>query len=136
MLSAYFLHPFGRTLPLWTILDILLALLLIYPAARLSRALFRKDVKNLSTALVAVSFVCVATDSLVRVFLLVPCGLYGVLFPSYEALYGTFAAGAAGSYVEDIIVVVVSLVVGVPLVMRASKLKIIEKSNRENKRAL
>jgi len=136
MLSAYFLHPLGRALPLWTILDILLALLLIYPAARLSRALFGKDVKNFSFALAVVSLVCIATDSLVRVFLLVPCGLYGVLFPSYEALYGTFAAGAAGSYVEDIIVVVVSLVVGVPLVMRASKLKIIEKSNRENKRAL
>ncbi|MFZ1039171.1 MAG: hypothetical protein WAN53_04735, partial [Candidatus Bathyarchaeia archaeon] len=87
MLSAYFLHPFGRALPLWTILDILLALLLIYPAARLSRALFGKDVKSLSIALVAVSFVCIATDSLVRVFLLVPCGLYGVLFPSYEVLY-------------------------------------------------
>jgi hypothetical protein len=136
MLSAYFLHPFGRALPLWTILDILLALLLIYPAARLSRALFRKDVKNLSTALVAVSFVCIATDSLVRVFLLVPCGLYNVLFLNYEALYAAFVVGAASSYVEDIIVVVVSLVVGVPLVMGASKLGITQKGNKEDKRAL
>jgi hypothetical protein len=136
MLSAYFLHPFGRALPLWTILDILLALLLIYPAARLSRALFGKDVKSLSIALVAVSFVCIATDSLVRVFLLVPCGLYGVLFPSYEVLYAVFVVGAASSYVEDVIVVLVSFVAGVPLVMIASKLGILEKNNKKGEKAL
>jgi hypothetical protein len=136
MLSAYFLHPFGRALPLWTILDILLALLLIYPAARLSRALFGKDVKSLSIALVAVSFVCIATDSLVRVFLLVPCGLYDALFPSYEALYAAFVVGAASSYVEDVIVVLVSFVAGVPLVMIASKLGILEKNNKKGEKAL
>ena len=136
MLSAYFLHPFGTRLPLWTILDILLALLLIYPAARLSRALFGKDAKSLSIALVAVSFVCIATDSLVRVFLLVPCGLYGVLFPSYEALYAVFVGGAASSYVEDVIVVLVSFVAGVPLVMSASKLGILQKNKRKTEKAL
>ena len=123
-------------MPLWTILDILLALLLIYPAARLSRALFGKDVKSLSIALVAVSFVCIATDSLVRVFLLVPCGLYGVLFPSYEALYAAFVGGAATSYVEDVIVIVVSFVAGVPLVMSASKLGILQKNRRKAEKAL
>jgi hypothetical protein len=136
MLSAYFLHPFGRALPFWTVLDILLALLLIYPAARLSRALFGKDVKSLSIALVVVSFVCIATDSLVRVFLLVPCGLYGVVFPSYEALYAAFVEGAASSYVEDVIVVAVSFVAGVPLVMNASKLGILEKNSKKDKRRL
>jgi len=109
---------------------------LIYPAARLSRALFGKDVKRLTIALVAVSFVCIATDSLVRVFMLVPCGLYGVLFPSYEALCAAFVAGAASSYVEDVIVVAVSFVVGVPLVMSASKLGILEKNNKKSEKAL
>lgn len=46
MLSAYFFDPFGRALPLWTILDILFALFLIYPAARFSKNLFRIDVKS------------------------------------------------------------------------------------------
>jgi hypothetical protein len=135
MLSAYFIHPFGRALPLWTILDILLALMLIYPAARLSRALFGKDVKSLAIALVTVSFVCIATDSLVRVFLLVPCGLFGVFFPSYEALYTTFVAGAASSYVEDAIVVLISFVAGVPLVISASKLGILGKNNKKKAKA-
>ena len=34
MLAAYFMHPFGRMLPLWTILDVLLALILIYPVSK------------------------------------------------------------------------------------------------------
>ena len=51
MLIAYFLHPFGRQLPLWTILDVLAALFIIYPAAKLSNSLFSKDFRRLSIAL-------------------------------------------------------------------------------------
>ncbi len=124
MLSAYFIHPFGRALPFWTILDILFALLLVYPAARLSGYLFKTDVKRLSIALVFVSFVCIATDSLVRVFLLVPCGLHSLFFGSFEELYAVFVGAAVDSYIEDFIVVVVSFLVGVPLIISALKLKI------------
>jgi hypothetical protein len=59
MLSAYFIHPFGRALPLWTILDILFALLLIYPVAKLGGSLFKADVKHLAIALVLISL-CVS----------------------------------------------------------------------------
>lgn len=130
MLSAYFIHPFGRAFPLWTILDILFALLLVYPAARFSRNLFKTDVKRLSIALVLVSFVSVATDSLVRVFLLVPCGLHGLFFKGFEELYNVFTFAAVDSYIEDLIVVVVSFLVGVPLLISASKLKILDRSQR------
>jgi hypothetical protein len=128
MLSAYFIHPFGRALPLWSILDILFALLLVYPAAKFSRNLFNTDVKRLSIALVLVSFVCVATDSLVRVFLLVPCGLHGLFFPCFEELYTVFVGAAVDSYVEDFIVVAVSFLVGVPLMISVSKLKILKEA--------
>ena len=121
MLSAYFIHPFGRALPLWTILDILFALFLIYPAAKLGGNLFKTDVKQLTIALVLISFVCIATDSLVRVFLLVPCGFYGLFFGSFDALFGEFVRAAADSYIEDLIVVVVSFIVGVPLIISVSK---------------
>lgn len=130
MLSAYFIHPFGRALPFWTILDILFALLLIYPAAKFSRNLFKTDIKRLSTALILVSFVCIATDSLVRVFLLVPCGLYGSFFGGFEGLYTVFVLAAVDSYIEDLIVVAVSFLVGVPLIISVSKLKILDKSQR------
>lgn len=130
MLSAYFIHPFGRTLPLWTILDILFALLLIYPAAKFSRNLFKTDIKRLSTALILVSFVCIATDSLVRVFLLVPCGLHDLFFKGFEELYTVFVLAAVDSYIEDLIVVAVSFLVGVPLIISVSKLKILDKSQR------
>lgn len=130
MLSAYFIHPFGRALPFWTILDILFALLLIYPAAKFSRNLFKTDIKRLSTALILVSFVCIATDSLVRVFLLVPCGLHDLFFKGFEELYTVFVLAAVDSYIEDLIVVAVSFLVGVPLIISVSKLKILDKSQR------
>jgi len=138
MLSAYFIHPFGRALPLWTILDILFALLLVYPAAKFSRNLFKTDIKRLSIALVLVSFVCIATDSLVRVFLLVPCGLHDLFFKGFEELYMVFVLAAVDSYIENLIVVAVSFLVGVPLMISVSKLKILDKSQRtvKTKKAL
>ena len=122
MLSAYFLHPFGRALPFWTILDILSALVLIFPAAKFSVNLFKGNVRRLSIALALVSFVCIATDSLLRVFLLVPCGLHTLFFTSFEGLYAVFVGAAFDSYVEDVIVVVVSFLVGTPLLLSTSKL--------------
>jgi hypothetical protein len=134
MLLAYFIHPFGSALPLWTILDILFALLLIYPSAKFSKNLFRTDVKPLSLALVLISFVCIATDSLVRIFLLVPCGLYSLfpqIFGSFEKLYGVFVLGAIDSYIEDSIVVLISFLVGVPLLMTVLKLGVFENKGKK-----
>jgi hypothetical protein len=126
MLLAYFATPYGREFPLWTILDVLLALVLIYPAARISKYLFKSEARQLPIALVLVSFVCIATDSLVRIFLLIPCGLYTLFFSS-GALFTVFVGAAVDSYIEDFLVVIVSLIVGVPLLISLLKLKILEK---------
>gem|GEM_PF-331274 len=123
MLSAYFIHPYGRELPLWTVLDVLFALLLIYLAAKLSRNLFGSDVKRMSTALALISFTVIATDSLIRVFLLVPAGLYNIFVPDYVTLRGMFITSAGFSYLEDFIAVAVSFLVGVPLLARILKLE-------------
>jgi hypothetical protein len=126
MMSAYLVSPFGRVLPVWAILDILFALLLIYPTSRISGDLFKMDGKRVSATLILISFVCIATDSLVRIFLLVPCGLYNMFFPSFEALYGEFAKDAVSSYAEDLIVVLVSFLVGTPLIVGLSKMRVHE----------
>lgn len=128
MLSAYFIHPFGRALPLWTVLDILFALFLIYPAAKLSSNLFGADVRRLSIALALISFTVIVTDSLVRVFLLVPSGLYSLFFPDFGTLYGIFVQDAVFSYLEDFIAVSISFIAGVPLLITIFKL---ERSNHE-----
>jgi uncharacterized membrane protein len=52
MLSAYFIHPYGRQLPLWTILDILATLIIIYPVAKLGSWLFGTGLRRLAIALV------------------------------------------------------------------------------------
>lgn len=127
MLAAYFIHPFGRVLPLWTIIDVLLALILIYPAAKLSQNLFRNNIKRLPVALGFVSFVSIATDSLVRIFLLVPCGLHTMFFNNFDELFGVFVGAAVDSYIEDLIVVAVSLIVVVPLMITLVKLGLFKK---------
>ena len=117
MLTAYFVHPIGRWLPLWTILDILLAFALIYPVAKMSKNLFEENVKRLPISLVLVSFIGTVTDTLTRVFLLIPAGLYMFFGWPPEVVYSIFVMGAVDSYIEDVLVVIVSLVVGVPLLL-------------------
>lgn len=117
MLTAYFLSPLGRDLPLWTILDILVALILIYPVARISKNILRVRVKRLPVSLVLTSFIGTATDALARVFLLIPVGLYTFFGWSPEVVSSIFIIGAADSYIEDMLVVIVSSLVGVPLII-------------------
>ena len=133
MLSAYFIHPYGRQLPVWTLLDVLTAFIIIYPAAKLGKWLSRTDLQRLSIALVSVSFVSTATDALARVFLLVPCGLYNLFFDSFGSLQAAFVAGAVDSYIEDVVVIFVALLVGVPLIIAASKMQIFQENDRGKK---
>lgn len=85
------------------------------------------NLKRLPVKLTLISFVCIATDSLIRIFLLIPCGLYNlfVYFNTFESLYAIFVEAAVASYVEDLIVVVVSLTVGVPLLVSLLKLGVL-----------
>lgn len=123
MITAYFMHPYGRMLPLWTILDILFALVLVYPVAKLGKWVFEENVKRLSRALVLISFVSTVADSLTRVFLLVPVGLYTFFGWSFNVLcYAWFIPGAIGSYIEDLIVVTISVAIGVPLLIALRKI--------------
>ncbi len=127
MLTSYFAHPFGRLFPLWTILDILVALVLIYPVSRVSKHVYAADVATSSRAVVLVAFVGTVADSLTRVFLLVPAGLYQLFGLSFEGLYyGVFIPGAVGSYIEDVIVVIVSVLVGVPLLIALRNIPALE----------
>lgn len=119
MLGAYFIHPYGLRLPLWTIMDCLVAFVLIYPAALLSKQLLAKeeDVKRFTLAILLISFVSTVAHSLTMIFILVPAGTYTVEFGTFEAVYYAFVIGAAGSYVEDAIVIAVSLLVYSPILL-------------------
>jgi predicted membrane protein len=129
MLTAYFAHPFGRWFPLWTILDVLLALVLIYPTARLSRNILGNNLKHLCASLALVSFIGTVTDSLTRIFLLVPGGFYLLLGWPPEAVFDAFFFGAGWSYVEDVLVVLTSFLVGVPTLLALRKFLASESSS-------
>jgi len=120
-LATYFAHPFGRWFPLWTVADTLLALALIYPAARIGKWVSEPDVGRLSVSLLLISFIGIATDALARVFLLVPGGLHMLFTTEPQVLYAIFVTGAVDSFVEDALVVAVSFFVGVPLLIALQK---------------
>jgi len=121
MLGAYFVHPYGRMLPLWTVLDLIIAFVLLYPSSKIGKWIWQEQPRRFPIALILIAFVSTVVDSMSRVFLLVPCSLYQ-LFGSYEALaYEWFIPGAVGSYIEDLIVCLATLVAGVPLLISLRK---------------
>lgn len=117
MLAAYFISPLGQSLPLWPMLDTIAAVCLVYPAGKLSKNLFSENVKLLPVSLVIVSFTTIAIDGLTRVFLLIPVGLYSVLgwSPAFTAV--VFVGGGVDSFIEDALVVLVTLIVGIPILL-------------------
>jgi len=117
MLGAYFIHPLSREIPLWTILDILAALILIYPATKISQRLQKGDTSQIPFATSLIAFIGCAADSLARIFLLIPAGLYLVLGWPKSAVYTAFLAGAVDSYIEDILTIVFAFTVGSPILL-------------------
>lgn len=121
MLGAYFVHPFGQMLPLWTILDIPIAFVLIYPAAKVGKFVYEKNSFHLGLASALIFFVSTVADSLTRVFLLVPVRLYEFFHLSFTELEGIFVSGAAFSFAEDGLAIVMSILIGVPLIVALRK---------------
>jgi hypothetical protein len=125
MLGTYFIHPlyFGQMLPLWTILDIPIAFILIYPTAKFGKFVYEKNSLGLPLASALIFFVSTVTDSLARVFLLVPVRLYEIVIVpfSFEALYGVFVLGALQSFIEDGLAIITSILIGVPLIVALRK---------------
>jgi uncharacterized membrane protein len=128
MLAAYFISPFGQSLPLWPMLDTAAAFCLVYPAAKLSKNLFSENLNLLPVSLVILSFITVATDGLTRVFLFIPAGLYhSVLGLSPAAAAVAFVGGGVDSFIEDAFVVLIALVVGVPILLALRKVLTLKK---------
>ncbi len=128
MLSAYFIHPLGRTLPAWALWDIYIAFSLILLSPRLiNRALNDKEnTKKLTPAVAIASFIGIEADVLTRIFLLIPVGLYNVLGIPENVLPVIWMAGAVETPVESIISVTASIIIGVPLLRALLKSGVIE----------
>ena len=128
MLAAYFIHPYGTMLPLWTVLDLIIAFLLIYPTSRMGKALWGKQRHLFPATLLLVAFVSTVADSMTRVFLLVPAGLYQFFGLDYELLANAwFIPGAVASYIEDLMVAVATLLAGIPLLLSLRRILRLEK---------
>jgi len=128
LLAAYFAHPLGRELPAWCLWDIYIALILI-PAIPyvVGPALKEKDnPKRLTPAVALAAFIGVEADVLMRIFILIPMGFYALMGLTAGALYVAWLAGAVETPVESTISVLVTIIVGVPLLVTLEKSKLLE----------
>jgi hypothetical protein len=128
MLLAYFIHPYGVKLPFWAILDCLIGFILIYPTKSLSKSLFNNkiDLKRFTFTILLISFVSTVAHSLTMIFILVPVGTYAIEFGTFEAVYSAFVIGAVGSYIEDGIVLIFSVVAYSPLLLFLRRSRILD----------
>ncbi|MGQ9538837.1 MAG: hypothetical protein ACUVTE_04545 [Candidatus Bathycorpusculaceae bacterium] len=91
---------------------------MVYPVSKVGGWVWREQARKFTVALLLIAFVSTVADSMTRVFMLVPCRYYEFLGFSYDVLaYEWFIPGAVGSYIEDCLVSVVTLFVGVPLLL-------------------
>jgi hypothetical protein len=57
--------------------------------------------------------------------------LHSLFFTGFDELYGVFVGAAIDSYIEDFIVVAVSLIIGVPLLISTLKLGVFENKGKK-----
>ena len=115
---AYFITPLAWQLPIWGMWDTYLAyagLLVILMLIRKSS--WKLESRGLLFAAVMCAFIGLEADILFRIFLLVPCRTYWLIYGwPVELLQWAWALGAAVTPVQVAISTLVTAVVGPPLI--------------------
>jgi hypothetical protein len=118
LLILFIVAPGTQLVPLWTIWDCILAIVLIFPAATLVKKTFKAqlDKKWLFPTILLVSFVGLELDSLMGNVLF---GWYGyqMLGMSLEDMSISYLAVAFTSVIERLGVAIISALITVPLVI-------------------
>ena len=119
LLIAFLLHPIARVIPLWTLWDVYVACLAVFPAAYVTKKVFdsKPDPKTLLPAIALTSFISVELDVMVRIFMLIVMGLYQVYPIPIELIPGVFIAGAFVTPLEAMYTSVMATIVGVPILI-------------------
>ena len=118
LFAAYFLTPIAWQLPLWGMWDTYLAyavLLVILMLVRKSS--LKLESRGLLFALVMCAFIGLEADILFRIFLLVPCQTYWLIYGwPVEVLQWVWVLGAAVTPVQVAISTLVTAIAGPPLI--------------------
>ena len=127
MLAFFIISPNSQGIPLWTLWDVYLALILIIPAAYLIKRLrIGGDRRLLILSTILASFIAVEFDVLVRIIMFVPLGLFTLYPIPSELLPEIFIVGAFTTPIEALYTVIVTVIVGVPLLIILKKNKIVD----------
>ena len=123
LLGAFLLHPLARVIPLWTLWNIYIAFLTVFPTAFFVSRLHSDRTRPtfLLPAIALTAFVSVELDVMVRIFMLIVLGLYQVYPIPIDLLPEIFVAGAFTTPVEAAYAVGTCSLVGVPLLISLEK---------------
>ena len=128
LLVAFFISPFARVVPLWTLWDTYLGFLATLPAAIVVKRtdLAYPSAKSLVPAIALITFVAVELDAMMRIFMLADLGLYQLYGLPAGAWSAVFIAGAFQTPVEAAYSVLIASVVGSPVLIALRKAKILD----------
>lgn len=120
LLAAYFVTPITWQLPIWAMWNIYIAyvfLLLMIGTKLVNRNLWNRGFRGLLFNIVIYSFIALEADVLFRIFLLIPCQTYRLFYElTPQALLPYWYAGAAETPIKVAISVLVTSIVGPPLI--------------------
>ena len=128
MLVSFLLHPFAREVPLWTLWDTYLGFLATFPATVMLRKFNVKNAtsKSLLPVVALVTFIALELDAMTRIFMLADLGLYEFYGLPFSAWSTIFIAGAFQTPVEAAYSVIVTSIIGVPVLMALKAARIID----------
>lgn len=127
-LAAFLMHPFATQVPLWTLWDTYLGFLAIFPAAIVVKRtdLKRPSAKTILPAVALITFVAVELDAMTRIFMLADLGLYQLYGLPAGAWSAIFIAGALQTPIEAAYSVLLSSIVGVPVLIALRAARILD----------
>ncbi len=109
LLTAYFLTPVARSLPLWGMWDTFLAFAVLCATLVLSKKL--SNIRQELYVILIAAFVGLEADILFRIFILVPCQTYQFFFTT-ETLQVVWGAAALVTPIQAAVSMAVTALVG------------------------
>jgi hypothetical protein len=128
LIIAFYLHPVGNLVALWALYDKVIALVLVFPAAKLISMMKTEDglnLKWLAPAVGLVSFIGTEIDDITGNVLFMFLELYKLFGFSAEDLIPLYFGGAFIMPAQRILIALLATVVAVPILKVFEKNKII-----------
>lgn len=124
LFSAYFVTPIAWQLPIWGMWDTYIAFaILVITSIFLRKSFQDSEFQRLSFKLAIAVLVGLEADILFRIFLLIPCQGYRILFTwNVEILQTVWGGGAIIAPLKVVLAIIATVAIGPPLIKTLRKI--------------